>query len=242
MNGIIDIIRGINSSKTNLNPTEIYNEGWMTRLFVFYSIKEKLRIRTIDFAKVENWCSEAVISGPFKPRKRGDNLGEGFTHADMTIGDFDVDFEVKGAIKLQDNAKLFGIIEAKMGSNLSQGTKNAPDYNQASRNLACIAKESLDYESCKTFFGVVAPEIKIDDYKLKAQVEKDFMLQQISNRFEMYPTQFRQEERMSEILVKAKETDVWVISYEEWLEHFTNVAIINEISDFYIKAKKWNKI
>lgn len=30
-----------------------------------------------------------------------------------------------------------------MGSNLSQGTKYALEYNQASRNLACIASQTI---------------------------------------------------------------------------------------------------
>jgi len=242
MKGIIEVIKSVESRNLNINPTEIYNEGWMTRLFVYYSIQEKLNVKSVDFSKISNWCSEAVISSPFQPRERGDKLGEGFTHADMTIGDFKVNFEKSGEIILSDNAKLFGIIEAKMGSNLSQGTKNAPSYNQASRNLACIAEKTIDNNSCKTFFGVVAPKVKIDFHKLEEQVNKELMLSQINARFEMYPPEFRQEKRMNEILKRATESEVWCISYEEWLEYFKDTEIINEILDFYEKAKKWNKI
>ena len=242
MNGIIDIIKNTNTSASNLNPTVIYNEGWMTRLFVYYSIKEKLTVNNIDFSKLSNWCSEAVITGPFKPRRKGDNLGEGLTHADMTLGDFNVNFEENGEVNLQEDAEIFGIIEAKMGSNLTKGIKNAPNYNQASRNLACIANETLDTASCKIFFGVVAPEKKIIDHKLEYQVNKEFMLSQIRERFEMYPIEFRTEKRMDSIISKAKEADVWVISYEEWLTRFSNIEIINELSDFYKQAKKWNNI
>jgi hypothetical protein len=35
---------GDDHSVPNVNPTEIFNEGWMTRLLVYQSIKEKLII------------------------------------------------------------------------------------------------------------------------------------------------------------------------------------------------------
>jgi len=242
MNSILQIIKSINLSNPNINPTEIYNEGWMTRLFVYFSIQDKLTIKNIDFSEIKNWCSEAVISSPFQPRMRGDKLGEGFTHADMTIGDFKVDFNTSGEIILDKSAEKFGIIEAKMGSNLSQGTKNAPNYNQASRNLACIAEKTLESNSCKTFFGIVAPKTQLKLHKLDEQIDKEFMLLQITKRFEMYPEEFRLKKRMNEILEKAKKTEVWVMSYEEWLDSFTKNETIKELSDFYEKAKKWNKI
>ena len=51
-----------------------------------------------------------------------------------------------------------------MGSKLSAGTKNAPNYNQASRNLACIAFNTLS-SNYDIFFAVVAPEQKIEEHK-----------------------------------------------------------------------------
>lgn len=242
MNSLLEIIESIDSPNSKINPTDIYNEGWMTRLFVYYSIKDKLKVENIDYSTVSNWCAEAVISSPFQPRKRMDNMGEGFTHADMAIGDFKVDFSDNGEIKLMENAKLFGIIEAKMGSNLSQGTKNAPNYNQASRNLACISAKTAKTEECNTFFGVVAPEIKIKHHKLEEQLNKNFLLKQIRDRFEMYPKEYRQEKKMEAVLEKAMKTNVWCLSYEQWLEKFTNSDTIEELSTFYEKAKKWNKI
>jgi len=242
MNSILQIIKSINSSNPNINPTEIYNAGWMTRLLVYFSVQDKLTIKNIDFSEIKNWCSEAVISSPFQPRKRGDKLGEGFTHADMTIGDFKVDFSTSGEIKLDESAEKFGIIEAKMGSNLSQGTKNAPNYNQASRNLACIAEKILENNRCKTFFGVVAPRTQLKFHKLNEQTDKESMLLQITKRFEMYPEEFRLNKRMNEVLEIAKMTDVWVLSYEEWINSFTKNETKKVLSDFYKKAKKWNKI
>ena len=40
--GINKIIDSIDQEQPNLNPTQIYNEGWMTRLLVKFSIEDKL--------------------------------------------------------------------------------------------------------------------------------------------------------------------------------------------------------
>ena len=242
MNSIIEIIKSIDSPAPGINPTEIYNEGWMTRLLVYYSIQDKLTINSIDFSKITNWCSEAVISSPFLQRYRGDKLAEGFTHADMTIGDFTVDFVNRGEIKIKKTAKLFGIIEAKMGSNLSKGTKNAPDYNQASRNLACIASKTFHIENCKTFFSIAAPENRIEYHEIRKQIDLQNIISQIEKRFHEYPSSFRQEKNMDRILKKAAKTEIWHISYEEWIKRFTKPESISQLSDFYEKAKKWNRL
>jgi PIN domain nuclease of toxin-antitoxin system len=55
-----------------------------------------------------------------------------------------------------------GVIEAKMFSNLSRGTKNALEYDQAARNVACmahtIAKSGIQVDDLKSVgFFVIAP-------------------------------------------------------------------------------------
>jgi hypothetical protein len=56
----------------------------------------------------------------------------------------------------------FVVIEAKMFSNLSRGTKNALEYDQAARNVACmahtIAKSGIQVDDLKSVgFFVIAP-------------------------------------------------------------------------------------
>ena len=170
--GINKIIDSIDQEQPNLNPTQIYNEGWMTRLLVKFSIEDKLKFKGIDFSSIRHWCSEALISSPFLPRERKDHLAEGHTHADMAIGDFEVNFKCNSEITLKNNSNLFGIVEAKMGSNLSKGTTHAKNYNQASRSLACIAHITKEYTSCKIFFAVVAPEETLEKYEIDEQIDK----------------------------------------------------------------------
>lgn len=235
--GINKIIDSIEREQPNLNPTQIYNEGWMTRLLIKFSIEDKLKFRGIDFSSISHWCSEALISSPFLPRKRKDCLAEGHTHADMAIGDFKVDFKCNSEIKLKNNPNLFGIIEAKMGSNLSRGITHAENYNQASRSLACIAYITKD-TSCKIFFSVVAPEYTFEKHKIDEQIDKEFMMQQIRDRFNQYDEEFRKD--MDGVLAKANECDVWSAGYEDWIDAINDPQLKRALKAFYEKAKKWN--
>lgn len=154
MDDIVEIINSIETDKPNINPTEIYNEDWMTRILVKKSIESKLKIKNIDFSRIRNWTSEALISSPFI---QAPNHKEGYTHVDMALGDFIVNYDKRGQIIINKDAEIFGILEAKMKSNLSQVTKYVENYNQASRNIVCIANNTL-MSNCLIYFGVVGPQ------------------------------------------------------------------------------------
>ncbi|MBA7539204.1 hypothetical protein ES705_31483 [subsurface metagenome] len=238
MKNIIDIIHSIDTKHPNVNPTEIYNEGWMIRLLVYQSIKSKIRIEEIDFANLSNWTSEALISSPFVKVLKDK---EGYTHADIALGDFTVDYEDRGEIKVLDNAKLFGIIEAKMGSTLSKGTTHAKNYDQASRNLACIAHNTFD-KKCEIFFAIVAPSSKLRKHKIEKQIDLDRMIAVIEERFRGYPDPVRDSMNMKLVIAKAQSCKTWALSYEDWIDMFLDSAIKDVLSEFYQKAKKWNRI
>ena len=238
MQNIIDIIKSIDSDFPNVNPTEIYNEGWMTRLLINQSIKEKTKLNGLDFSKISNWTSEALISSPFVQAYQH---REGYTHADMALGDFAVDYEKRGEIIISDSAKIFGIIEAKMGSDLSKGTKHFSDYNQASRNLACISSQTYD-KNCEIFFIVVAPQIKLVEHEIDKQIDLQSMIHQIKERFKEYSDSFKSAQNMDLILSKAETCTVKAWSYEEWIKAIVSSDSKEFLSDFYRKAKKWNRI
>ncbi len=248
MKEITEIISSIENSNvfTNIKPTEIYNEGWMTRLLVFYSMQEKIKLREIDFSSIINWTSEALLSSPFVSVSKA---REGYTHADMAFGDFKVDYKQNGKgsgkIIVNENAKVFGIIEAKMASPLSAFTANGPEYNQASRTVACIAHNTLDHY--KTFFYVVVPESKkfkknrkgisisdlVNEEKIKAQIEDRFRHHNENN-----------DEKINErdIIKKVEKCIVGIITYEEWIKLFTDETVKKSLNDFYDKCRKWNNI
>jgi hypothetical protein len=237
MKAIFDIISSIDH-QPNVNPTEIYNEGWMTRILVYYSIQEKLKLAEVDFARINYWTSEALISSPFI---NASNFREGYTHADMALGDFNVDYQDSGKIIVDESATSFGIIEAKMASNLSQGTTHAENYNQGSRNLACIAFNTRNTD-CDIFFSVVAPQAKIIHLNLEAQVQINFMIEQIVSRFEMYEPGEPLREYFDDTIAKAQSCSTWVMSYEDWIDSFSNADVKGILNDFYQKCLFWNNI
>jgi hypothetical protein len=93
----------------------------------------------LAFSDGATWYSEALLGSQFALRWKADPLGEGFTNADAVIGHFAFDPATAAGLRLREPAKQFVVIEAKMFSNLSVGTRNAPAFNQAARNIACMA-------------------------------------------------------------------------------------------------------
>jgi hypothetical protein len=163
---LLDLLRSCENTETShFPPTELFNEGWMLRLVLDAIQKLELDDHPLRFLPQSRWYSEARMASPFAPRSRGDNLGEGFTHADAVIGHFAFDPLKRAGLHLIETARQFVVVEAKMFSNLSTGTTNATEYDQAARNVACMARAVSrsgrhidDFEQIGFF--VLAPELK----------------------------------------------------------------------------------
>lgn len=123
-------------------PTQLYNEGWMLRLTVdrFASIDLKNEPHPLAVPSECRWYSDALLPSAFIAKSRGDSRAESWTHADGVIGHFDIGNGAKGNMTLLTDAKHFVVLEAKMFSKLSAGVKNATYFNQAARNVACMAE------------------------------------------------------------------------------------------------------
>jgi len=152
----------------NFPPTDLYNEGWMLRLVLDWLSSNPGIDHDLAFATTDKWYSEALLPSAFLPRVRGDKLAESWTHADGVIGDFVIGADREGDLSLVKGASRILVTEAKMFSKLSSGVKNASYFNQAARNVACIAEvicraqispSSLE----KIAFFVIAPESQIKD-------------------------------------------------------------------------------
>ncbi len=235
------ILNRCHTDNTNICPTIIFNEGWMTRILVEISIDSKLKLPYIDFAKIRNWYSEGLLSSPFLARKRRDNLAEGYTHADMALGDLLVDSANRGDISVEGSDGIFGVIEAKMASPLSRGTKNAPHYNQASRNVACIAFNTLSTRHA-IFFGVVAPEKKIEEHGLRVLVESDTLLSQIAQRFDMYNKDSKIYALKDRVLERARSCACFVLSYEAWIGALADYEAYPALAEFKKQCYLFNRI
>jgi hypothetical protein len=165
-----------------LPPTQLYNEGWLLRLVLDWLDRHREVGHPLSFMPGSRWYSEALLPSRFMARTRGDKLAETFTHADGLIGHFDIASGVRCDARLRAGAKQLVVIEAKMGSGLSRGTKNALDYDQAARNVACIAHmlAAADVQPAslpRLGFYVLAPHSQIDsgvfaDLVTKTSVQK----------------------------------------------------------------------
>lgn len=145
-----------------LPPTELFNEGWMLRLVLDWCETHPTALPHFTFLPGATWYSEALLPSRFLGRgpKR-----EGFTHADGVIGHFHLRPGGRGDVELAPNARQLSVIEAKMGSLLSAGTSHAPTYNQAARNVACIAHMVSRHGASltKAEFTLIAPRQRINE-------------------------------------------------------------------------------
>ena len=121
--------------------------------------KHKLSFENEDV----NWFSEALLPSPFLARFRGDKLAESWTHADGVVGKFKIGENLFGDLSLEKECDFFFVIEAKMFSKLSRGITHAQNYNQAARNVGCIAElliqRGLDFRNFKKLgFFVILPK------------------------------------------------------------------------------------
>jgi hypothetical protein len=155
----------------------------------------------LGFLAQSRWYSEARLDSCFKPATQYDPLGEGQTHADAVIGDFDFREETRTGLRLKSCAHQFVVVEAKMFSNLSQGTRNAPTYDQAARNVACmattIARSNLRVDDLESVgFFVIAPHLDKRCNRptnLEARVRSDSIRSGVRQRIAQYETSNRPE-------------------------------------------------
>ena len=181
---IIEILSNADEKKTNIQPTLLYNEGWMLRLVLDWFAKNpEIEYEGLSIPQDCTWFSEALLPSPFLRGKTG---REGYTHADGVVGKFCIGclqtsepFSIdacttksfcpesgsvgknKGKLSLKPDCDFFYVVEAKMSSSLSSGTTHAEEYNQAARSIACIAELWIQQQLKKK------PNLKIKDLKIE---------------------------------------------------------------------------
>lgn len=140
LNRISELFAKCSETDRNFPATDLYNEGWMLRIVLDWFSRHPGIDHTLSFNQSDKWYSEALLSSAFLARTRGDKLAESWTHADGVIGNFLIGANRDGDLTLSEGSSRLMVIEAKMFSKLSAGVKNASYYNQAARNIACIAE------------------------------------------------------------------------------------------------------
>jgi hypothetical protein len=241
---VAEILGKCGSEASVLPPTELYNEGWMLRLILDWFERNRDLLHVLSFLPEARWFSEALLPSRFLPRRRGDDRAESFTHADGVVGHFKIAPGERGETRLTPNTRQFLVIEAKLGSNLSAGTKNAPSYDQAARYVACMAHmvgiSRVEPRSLERFaFYVLAPRRQIDASVFRDLVTKHSILKKVQARVEQYHGEwdlwFR--ETFQPVLERL---DIGLLSWESILDCFPTNSEISEIREFYVRCLQFN--
>ncbi|MCC6242138.1 MAG: hypothetical protein IT353_04825 [Gemmatimonadaceae bacterium] len=245
LNHITRLLADTEEGPRRFPPTLLYNEGWLLRLVVDWYHRHPEAKGTLTFHAGAEWYSEALLESPFL---RG-QYREGFTHADAVIGHFEVRKE-RGDIALRPEATQFLVVEAKMGSPLSAGTKHAADYNQAARNVACMIKLIERYVTSGASlsdarFIVIAPESKLKEHGTRALLDRVHLCEAIRRRAEGRSAD--DVEWVNREVVPRLTENVLIPACISWEELLTEIAGLNsddgkELSDFYGLCREHNRI
>ena len=191
LESIAALLRRAGTDSPPFPPTLLFEEGWMLRLVLQWFAESGASGHDLSFVPNARWFSEARLASAFLPRTRGDKLGEGYTHADGVIGHIRVGETGRAELKLEAKAKHFVVVEAKMFSALSKGTTHAPTYNQAARNVACMAelvrlsKRDPAKITDKAFF-VLAPREQLEAGVFSEFMEKSSLERVVAARVARY--------------------------------------------------------
>ena len=235
---ISQIQRRAVEDKPPIRPTEVFNEGWMLRLALDWMAAEGQPDHPLSFDEGARWSSEALLPSSFLPRRRGDPLGEGWTNADGCIGHYDQQ-SPRFDLSLRQDATQFVVIEAKMSSGLSRGTKRARDFDQAARNVACMAEvlhraSRAPGDMSSLAFFVTAPQSQIDADNFGDVVTKESIRGKVRERVASYSG--GRDEWLHEWFEPVLESvRVELLSWESLL-----VGAPEALTEFYARCLKYN--
>jgi len=242
------LLKDCGTETSVMPPTQLYNEGWMLRLTIdrFASIGTENKKHPLAIPDGCKWYSEALLPSAFLPEWRGDSRAESWTHADGVIGHFSIGDGAKGNLTLIPDASHFVVLEAKMFSKLSSGVSHAPYFNQAARNVACIAevlkraeRQAHAFETLG--FYVLAPSNQIEQGVFGKDLAKDSLYATVKQRVEGY--EGKRDRWFSEYFLPVLERlEVRAVSWEELIK-FLSVSdpTSGELQDFYEKCLEYNK-
>jgi len=191
---IADMLALADSEERRLFPsTDLYSEGWMLRLVLDAAFRGsgKLPFPILNGAR---WYSEARLASPFMRRagSASSHLAEGFTHADGVVGHFTFRNDTEAGLELLAGAEQLAVIEAKMFSKLARGTTRASEYDQAARNVACMAwvldRSGRAPEDLKSVaFHVWAPREQLEhEPTFRSYVDKESIIEKVERRVAEY--------------------------------------------------------
>ena len=227
-------------------PTVLFNEGWLLRLALDWYSHQPLSTSLLRFDEGARWYSEGRLASPFLARRRGDPLAEGYTHPDGVIGHFDVKPGERSEILVAKDATQFVVIEAKLGSPLSSGTRNARDYDQAARSAACLA-HVVALAGCRpdalsrVAFCVIAPNIRVETGVFGDQVSKASILEKVKARVRQYGG--TKDEWFAEAFLPAlAHFSVDLLTWEDIVEEIEQTEFGESFREFYVRCLEFARL
>lgn len=186
-----ELIASFNPSNPNYRPTEIYNENWLIKLVFHQASSINDKDYFLGFLSDSIWYSEGLLPTAFKARAQGDPLSESRTNTDGVIGHIRIGHKSKTDLELVDGAKQFTVVEAKIGSHLSSGVIHAKYFDQAARNVACMAevmaRAGVNPTSLKRLeFVVLAPQYSIDKGTFAKEINPESIQSKVRKRVAAY--------------------------------------------------------
>jgi len=238
---VAELLAKCGSNSSVLPPTQLYNEGWLLRLVLDRFDRDRTLSHQLSFLPEARWYSEALLPSRFLAQHRGDERAESFTHADGVVGHFSIAPGERGEASLLPQPKQFVVTEAKLASTLSAGTKNAREYDQAARNVACMAQmlTGVDLTTVKRLgFYVVAPDRQIRAGIFGDLVTKESISRKVAMRAAQYQGQWDTwcAGTFKPVLERI---DLSVLSWESILNVLPNDEEAAGIRDFYSLCQRF---
>ena len=200
----------------------------------------------LGFLQRSTWFSEGLLPTAFKARYQGDRLSESRTNADGVIGHIRIGTKAKADLELIPDVAQFTVVEAKVGAPLSSGTTNVKYFDQAARNVACMAeviaragKEPSMFDRLE--FVVLAPQYSIEKGTFYDEMRRSSIEGKVRKRVDAYDGELDRwfEQNFAPLMDVI---ELRVLSWEdvmEWIrEHKPGVAEqLSEYFDLCLKFK-----
>jgi len=239
------LLASCSTDKSYFPPTILYNEGWMLRLILDCFSTLDVQDHQLTIPKGCRWYSEALLPSAFLPRNRYDSLGESWTHADGVIGHFEIGKGAKANLVLSPDATHFVVLEAKMFSKLSSGVKHATYFDQAARNVACMAEvlrrtNHSPSEFTSLGFYVLAPQAQQGVFT--ENLSRDSIREKVERRVKEYGGE--KDEWFLKYFIPT--LDCMKIEARSWEELIDTIRIhdpntIHELEEFYKLCLQYNQ-
>ena len=246
LNILTDLLSAYDPESPHFRPTEIYNESWLVKLILSQASAIPAADHPLSFLPGSSWFSEALLPTVFKARTQGDPLSESRTNADGVIGHFRIGHKAKADFELLETPDQFTVVEAKVGAPLSKGTTNAPYFDQAARNLACMAEclalANLTTASLERLdFIVLAPAKAIDKGTFAEKMTKTSIRSKTEMRVAAYQgdlDRWLQEK----FLPTLERVQLHSLSWEDSIDWIRthNPGAAAQLDDFYQLCLKYN--